>query len=1392
MGMELFKVWSGLKRTGLACLVAAMLLSLVPANGYAVPASVSPTAPPDASSGKARVEQRVRQQVAAKGEATFWVMLRSTADLRGAHARQSRKDRGDFVYRQLRKRADESQKGLRSLLQKRRVTYKPFWIVNAIRVTAGMATLDELAAQPEVAEILAARTYELPEPLPGQQEATIQAVEWGISNIRADQVWRDFSARGESIVVANIDTGVKYDHPALVNQYRGRQSDGTFNHNYNWHDPSRICGAPSLAPCDNDGHGTHTMGTIVGDDGSENRIGAAPRATWIAAKGCEYDSCSDAALLSAGQWVLAPTDLNGQNPRADLRPHIVNNSWGTNNGSDPFYRATVQAWVASGIFPVFSNGNAGPGCGTVGSPGSYPESYGVGAYNASNAIASFSSRGAAPSGAGGGTKPDIAAPGVNTRSAWNNGPYHTISGTSMAAPHLAGAIALMWSAAPVLVGDIALTRTILDETATDTSDLTCGGTAADNNVFGQGRLDAYAAVQQSPRGPTGSLGGTVTDARDSAAIAGATVSISGTVDRVTTTDGSGVYNITNLPVGTYVVSVRAFGYVTENLADVEIADTATTTQDIRLTAVPTGTVSGYVRDSASAPIANATVTLANTPIGAATTGTDGFYSFPSVPEGTYIVRAEADACVAAKTEALTVDGVETLDFSLTRTTDSFGYFCRAEPSSFIDASTVLSLTGDDASAAVTLPFPFTFYDRTYTQAYISTNGHLNFLAANSSESNRELPTSLAPNAAIYPFWDDLVVDSSASIRTESLGDAPNRRFVIEWRNLHVFQSTTRRVRFEVILHENGQILAQYGDIANDAREQGGSATIGLENHSGSIARQYAYNQPVITDGLAVRYLETSPPDTAILTQPDGVTRNTSGSFTFSSTEAVSTFQCKLDNEPLSICTSPQEYTALADGDHTFQVRATDASGNTDPTPASYSWTVDTTPPDTTIHTGPNDTTSGRSASFSFSSEPDATFECKLDNTAFSACTSPQEYNDLTEGEHTFQVRGTDTLGNTNTIPASRTWTIDLTSPLPPVIATPASGSRFRSGDLTIAGTAEPGTQVELLDGTVSVGIVTTDPGGQWCLVLTGLRDGAYTYMARATDAARNTSDLSMSLSFTVDSASPETYLEDGPSGAVSSSAASFSFTSEPDARFQCSLDSAEFLTCASPQAYSNLSEGEHTFQVRASDAAGNVDGTPASRTWTVDTVRPAGRVVIQSDASPDGADSTRSRSVVLALSATDPSPASEVVSMRFSNDGLDWLAWEAYATSRPWTLVNGDGRKSVYVQFRDGAGNVSRAAQDTINLDTKAPAGTVTINAGAAYTRSRFVNLTLLASDPAPGTGTAWMRFSNTGTSWSAWQAYAPARTWAPYERKRRKEGVRPVPRRGRQQLGSEQRHNRA
>lgn len=821
-----------------ALALALVVLASVPLLA-ASPSSKAP--PPTASAHEPPEDQR----------SAIWLVLRQKADLSAAYGIKDWSARGQFVTQQLQAVAQSSQTDLRDVLTRRGLKYQSAWIINAIRVDADALTSKELAQHPDVERVVRDTRFVIPKPRPSLA-AQPTALEWNISRIRAPEAWATFGTRGEGITVGSIDTGAQFDHPALARQYRGRQPDGSVDHNYNWYDPSQVCGSPSLVPCDNAGHGTHTLGTMVGDDGEPgtNQIGVAPGVRWMSAKGCEDLFCSLGALLSASQWMLAPTDLNGANPRPELRPQVINNSWG-DGPTDPVFQPIVQAWVAAGIFPVFSNGNDGEsGCGTSGIPGAYPESYSVGAFDINDAIASFSGRG--PSAFDGITKPDISAPGVDVRSSVPGGGYETWSGTSMAAPHVAATVALMWSAAPSLFGDVAATRALLDTSAVDREDLSCGGAPGDNNVWGEGALDAFRAVELAPRGPTGLLTGLITEASMGTALAGARVDVTGPSARTTVTDAQGRYALV-LPVGTYTVTARLFGYETVTVAGVVVSEGGTVTQDFPLAVVPSHAVSGRVTDPSGAPVVGAIVTLVGTPLAPATTGADGRYRFEQVPEGTYDVRVEAGGCFEQLTRPLLVDGDEVLDLVLSGRSDAYGYFCRIQGPAWVDATTVLPLSGDDDSVEVPLPFPFTFYGQTYEKVFVSTNGSLNFLERNATYFNGPLPDTATPNAALYPFWDDLYVDATASVRILARGTAPSREFVIEWRNVALLVDTNLRVSFQVVLSENGQVLMQYRDIDANALEQGGSATVGIENESGTVGLMTSFNTPALRTERAIRF-----------------------------------------------------------------------------------------------------------------------------------------------------------------------------------------------------------------------------------------------------------------------------------------------------------------------------------------------------------------------------------------------------------------------------------------------------------------------------------------------------------------------------------------------------------
>ena len=397
--------------------------------------------------------------------------LRERADLSDFPGRRAD---ARAVMRRLRAHATHTQGPVLALLRARGGEGRGFWISNAIAARIPVRML------PEVETLSAVETIEPDARSPEEVVSSGGSPEWGLVTTGVDRVWKTYGLDGTGIVVGSMDTGFDPNHPALQGKWRG----GTNS----WID--LVAGQP--VPYDDHSHGTHTIGTIVGGDGPgpfSPDIGIAYGARFIAAKTKDANLAETMSRAAAGaEWMMDPDG----DPETNDFPHVINNSWGfvfstTYSGFHP----VAEAWRAAGIIAVFAAGNSGPNAGTVIPPGSHDNTIGVAATDMGDLVAGFSSRGPSPVGdafPADRRKPDLSAPGVGVHSAVPGGGYSAFSGTSMAAPHVSGVVALMLQAhsGPMSPGEV---RSALLETAVDL------GPPGFDFDYGYGRLDAFEAVE---------------------------------------------------------------------------------------------------------------------------------------------------------------------------------------------------------------------------------------------------------------------------------------------------------------------------------------------------------------------------------------------------------------------------------------------------------------------------------------------------------------------------------------------------------------------------------------------------------------------------------------------------------------------------------------------------------------------------------------------------------------------------------------------------------------------------------------------------------------------------------------------------------------------------------
>jgi subtilisin family serine protease len=580
-----------------------------------------------AGRGTPEVDASVRETLARGGPADVLILLGDQPDFSPAQVMPTKEARGRWVYATLRAAADRDQGPVVAELARAAVPYRRFWAVNAVQAQLNTAQLQRVLALPRVTRVAAnlpARAVEPPAPVAPAKTASITAVtaaEWGVNRVKAPWAWSQ-GYTGQGVVVAGQDTGYAWDHPALINAYRGYNSGtGAADHDYNWHDSihgdignpnpgdTNPCGYDSPVPCDDYGHGTHTMGTMAGSDlapdqpgwpsAATNAIGVAPGARWIGCRNMDRGDGTPASYIECFEWFIAPYPVTGTPAQGDpgKAPDVMDNSWGclSSEGCTTqtlgIIEPALNAADAAGIVVVVSAGNSGSACGTIWNPPAiYPRALAVGSTDSSDGLAPSSSRGPVTYVGQTYTKPDLSAPGVSVRSSWPsnfsadpNNPYRLLSGTSMAAPHMVGAVALLLSAQPSLRGQTDLIKTIIARTADPMNYATCGGAPGGqpNNGYGWGIVNAQRAIESLDL--AGTLRGVVTEAGTGRALAGAAVTLYALGSNVpltaVVTDDQGQYSIL-AAWGSYRVVVELSGYVPIAASLIYVVGGQTTTQNM--------------------------------------------------------------------------------------------------------------------------------------------------------------------------------------------------------------------------------------------------------------------------------------------------------------------------------------------------------------------------------------------------------------------------------------------------------------------------------------------------------------------------------------------------------------------------------------------------------------------------------------------------------------------------------------------------------------------------------------------------------------------------------------------------------------------------------------------
>ncbi len=444
-------------------------------------------------------------------------------------------------------------------------------------------------------------------------------------------------------------------------------------------------------------------------------------------------------------------------------------------------------------------------------------------------------------------------------------------------------------------------------------------------------------------------------------------------------------------------------------------------------------------------------------------------------------------------------------------------------------------------------------------------------------------------------------------------------------------------------------------------------------------------------------IDTEAPETVLTVVPPQIDNSTTTAIEFEAPgEVGATFECGLDGAVFAACTSPYTAMDLLDGNHVFRVRAKDAAGNFDQSAALHNWEVDSVSPDTVIDTGPAGVVGATTATFTFSSPgagAGATFACHLDNAPFGPCLSPRTFVGLADGAHTFEVRVTDVLGNTDPSPARRQWSIDSTGPVTSITVRPDNPSSDLTPTFEFTAN-EPSTFECQIDGQVPYAPCASP------YTAPAVAAGTRFFRIRATDAINNRG-AEATYEWVIDAAGPVTTITGGPDGPVASTTATFNWNTTEPATFCYRFTGDAADTCTAALAGSGtvtrpgLMQGAQTFTVTATDGLGNV-GAPAVRNFSVDTIGPAVMITV----GPSNTVATVSNPFTF----TSPEPATFCHKV----DTLGEVCTATPALTSSVTINAPDGAHTLDVVARDALGNRTAVpATRAWTVDTQRPATTI-------------------------------------------------------------------------------------